>query len=224
VVGEQLTYQPVRIPDQRFNAYVRSDKQPAWWQGPGDLSGLPVGEQTFAGVRFRLADFTTSPVPSAFMLRGAGSSVKDERIDGLVIGAKADALFFLHTSNPEPRAIAEWERHSKQRRERRETVEPPLLLTYRVGYSDNTSVDVPVHWGQEVGSWLTHDPQGLPHAAVAWTGTLPAAKNGEQATVWLMQWTNPRPAVAITTIDLIAGEAKWGSTALLAITTATAHQ
>ena len=36
-----------------------------------------------------------------------------------------------------------------------------------------------------------------------------------------MQWTNPRPQVAIATIDLVAGEEKWGSPAVFAITAAT---
>lgn len=222
VVGSQLRYAPVKIPDQRFNAYVRSDKQPGWWKGPGDLSGLPVGEQTFAGVRFQLADFTTSPVPSAFMLRGFESTVKDDHLDGIPVNAKADAVFLLHTCHQNPQAINEWERQAKGRREHGEVLEPPVILSYRIHYADGKDVVVPARWGQDIGDWLAKTPTGLPNAAVAWSGKLTNAPAGEQAVVWLMQWTNPRPEVAITTIDLVAGEAKWATAAVMGITTATA--
>ena len=220
VVGSQLAYAPVRIPDQRYNAYVRADMQPAWWKGPGDLSSLPVGEQTFAGVRFFLSNFSTSPVPTIFMLRGHEAQVKEERIEGLEVKAKADALFFLHTCNRNPNAIRDWERQAAQRRERKEAVEPPVVLTYRVRYADGGEALVPVRWGQEIGHWLARDPVGLPNAAVAWTGRLAGAKDGEQAVVWMMQWTNPRPEAEIAAVDLVAGEAKWASAAVLGLTTA----
>ena len=55
---------------------------------------------------------------------------------------------------------------------------------------------------------------------MAWTGRLAGAKDGEQAVVWMMQWTNPRPEAEIAAVDLVAGEAKWASAAVLGLTTA----
>ena len=221
VAGSQLTYAPVRIPDQRFNAYVRSDKQPAWWKGPGDLTGLPVGEQTFSGVRFFLSNFSTSPVPTVFMLRGKEASVKDERIDGLAVGAKADALFFLHTFNRSNDLVNLDKTAANLRSQRKEVPEPPTVLTYRVQYADGSETQVPVRWGREIGHWLAVEPKDLPAASVGWAGPLAGAKDGSQAVVYVMQWTNPEPTKAIASIDLVASDAKWGSAAVCAITTAT---
>ena len=36
-----------------------------------------------------------------------------------------------------------------------------------------------------------------------------------------MQWTNPKADLVIASIDVIAGEERWGSSALFAITPAT---
>lgn len=223
VVGSHLKYTPVKIPDQQFNAYVRTDKQPGWFPGPGDMSGLPVGDQVFSGVRFALPNFTTSTVPSVFMLRGAGGGqAQVETITGIAVKAKADALFFLHTFSILPHVIGNWENQARQAREqRRDLPEPPAVLTYKVHYADGSEVAVPVRWSRDIGNWLNPSPSGLPNAAVAWAGKLPEAKNGEQAVAYAMQWTNPKPELEIATVDLVAGAPEWGTAAVFAISTAT---
>ncbi|MBI5941324.1 MAG: hypothetical protein HY859_12940 [Caulobacterales bacterium] len=224
IAGQQLAYSPVAIPDSRFNAYVSKGKQPAWFAGPGDLSGLPVGEQTFAGVRFRFADFTTSPVPSAFMLRGRSATVKDAEIAGIEIKRSADALFLLHTC-AKGGDLDQWERQLRQARDQGKPLpEAPVLLTYRIRYEDGQTAEIPVRWGQDIGAWVAKAPQALPNAALAWAAPLTESKAGEQAVVWMMQWTNPRPTVAIATIDLVAGDEKWGAAAVLGITTASVRR
>jgi len=219
VAGSQLKYETVALPVERCTAYVTRDKQPAWWDGPADLGGLPVGEQIFAGVRFLLPTFTTSPVPTAYMLRGRGGTVKQGKIEQLPIARKADALFLLHTFNDR----GDLGRHLQQMRQKRgrgqDPGEYPTVLTYRVHYADGQVSDVPVRWSRDIGNWLSKAPSGLPNAGVAWAG--PAAADGQQPVVWIMQWTNPRPETEIATIDLIAGEERWGSAAVLGITAAT---
>ncbi len=218
VAGSQLKYETVALPVEQCTAYVNRDKQPSWWDGPTDMSGLPVGEQALAGVRFFLPTFTTSPVPTAFMLRGRGGKVKQDRIDKLAIGRKADALFMLHTHNDR----GDLARHMHWMKERRshgqDPGDVPAVLTYVVRYADGSTIDVPVRWNRDIGNWLQKTPSGLPNAAVGWAG--PAAE-GQQPVVWVMQWTNPKPELEIASIDLVAGEEKWGSAAVFAITTAT---
>jgi hypothetical protein len=222
LAGSQLAYAPVKIPDQQYNAYVRADKQPAWFKGPGDMSGLPVGEQTFSGARFLLSDFSTSPVPTAFMLRGFESSVKIDKIEGIAVKAKADAMFFLHTFHANPRQVAAYEKSAARARDRHEDApEAPTLLNYKVHYADGSEAMVPVRWGQEVGNWVNADPGSLPNASVAWAGRLAASTAGEKAVAYVMQWTNPKPELEIASLDLLAGDANWGSMAVFAITTAT---
>ncbi len=58
---------------------------------------------------------------------------------------------------------------------------------------------------------------------LAWAAPFPAQKSDEQAVVYQLTWSNPRPAVAIATIDLEYGDqgSRYGTPALLAITVAT---
>jgi beta-galactosidase len=222
LAGSQLAYAPVRIPDQQFNAYVSADKQPAWFKGPGDMAGLPVGEQTFSGVRFLLSDFSTSPVPTVFMLRGFESGVKTDKVAGIAVQAKADAVFFLHTCHANPRQVDGHAKALARARDRREDPpEAPVVMTYQVRYADGSEAAVPVRWGREVGNWVDSAPASLPNASIAWGGPLPASKAGEKAVAYVLQWTNPKPELEIASIDLLAGDANMGAMAIFAITTAT---
>jgi hypothetical protein len=47
---------------------------------------------------------------------------------------------------------------------------------------------------------------------------------GDQAVLYQLQWTNPRPDAEIASVDLVYGPdgSRWGTPALLAITAATA--
>ncbi len=223
VAGAQLKYEPVALPVEQCTAYVIHDKQPAWWEGPTDLAGLPVGEQTFAGVRFLLPKFTTSPVPTAFMLRGRGGTVNKDRIDKLPIRRKADALFFLHTHNDRGDLRGHMQGMKDRRREGQDPGEIPAVLTYVVRYADGSTVDVPVRWSRDIGNWLQKAPAGLPNASVGWAGPASPTSSGDsqQPVVWVMQWTNSKPDAEIASIDVVAGDERWGSPALFAITAAT---
>ncbi len=218
VVSSQLKYDPLVLPVEQCTAYVGRGKQPAWWDGPTDLAAMPAGEQVFAGVRFLLPRFTTSPVPTAYMLRGRGGTVRTDRIEQLPVGRKADALFFLHTHNDR----GDLGRHLQWMKERsRAGLDPgeiPVVLTYAVRYADGQTAEVPVRWGRDISNWLSREPTGRINAAVGWAGT--AAADGQQPVIYVMQWTNPRPDAVIAAIDLVAGEERWGSPAVFAITAA----
>ncbi len=107
VVGANLKYQPVAIPDKHLHRLFEREAKPGWFKnGPAGLDHLPVGEQKFAGVPFQLLDFRTSPVPSPLRLSGHGSEVKVQEVKGIKVDQKADALFFLHTFNARPEYFA----------------------------------------------------------------------------------------------------------------------
>ena len=170
VAGAGLQYEPVRIPDARFNAFVNRTGRPRWFPGPGDVSKMPVGDQTFANVDYHLSDFSTSPVPTVFMLKGSGSEVQETEVEGIEVGRAADALFFLHTFNPSG-SIGGWQRqYDEAIRRGRELPEPPVVFQYVVHYADGEQAIVPVVWQAGVGSWVSDAPAALPAAAVAWTG------------------------------------------------------
>jgi len=223
VAGAGLQYEPVRIPDARFNAFVNRQGRPRWFPGPGDLSKMPVGDQTFANVDYHLSDFSTSPVPTVFMLGGNGSEVQETEIEGIRVGRAADALFFLHTFHPSG-SIGGWQRqYDEAVRRGRALPEPPVVFQYVIHYADGQQALVPVVWRAGVGHWVSEAPTALPAAAVAWTGPL---SGEEQAVVYSMQWNNPRPNASIESIDVVSGPdgPKWGAPAVFAVTTAKAAQ
>jgi len=221
VAGAGLRYEPVQIPDSRFNAFVNRQGRPRWFSGPGDVGKLPVGDQTYANVDYHLSDFSTSPVPTVFMLKGNGSEVQETEIEGIRVGRAADALFFLHTFNPS-NSVNGWQRQYDDAVQRgRELPDPPILFQYLVHFADGGQAVVPVLWNTGTGHWISNEPTALPGAAVAWTTPL---TDQEHAVLYSMQWNNPRPKVAIESIDIISSPdgPKWGAPAVFAITTAQA--
>lgn len=208
-----LKFDPIPLGDQ-CNQYLTVDR--GWFDGPRDLGHIPGGEQKLAGVTFLVRDFKTSPVPSCIMLAGPGAKGKLPReFKGLKVDRKADALYFLHTFRRE----REW-------RPRGKDDTPPVVFKYVVRYADGQAADVPVRYGEGVDHWLLKEPAGLKAASLAWAAKFPGAADGdEQAAVYEMPWMNPRPDVAIATIDLVYDEkvgSQYGTPALLAVTAATA--
>jgi hypothetical protein len=214
-----LQYQVVQIPDARFNAFVHRQSRPRWFSGPGDVSRMPVGQQTYANVDYRLSDFSTSPVPTVFMLKGSGSDVQDTEIEDIRVGRAADAVFFLHTFHPSG-AIGGWQRKVDDAvRRRRDLPDPPVVFQYVIHYQDGQDQTVPVRWRTGVGPWVSQTPTALPEAAVGWTGEI---GDDSKAVVYSMQWNNPRPDATIESIDIVSSPdgPKWGAPAIFAITTA----
>ena len=215
VVGADIVYNPVELAPAVCTAYTKKDANPAWFSGgPGDLSAVPVGDQKFAGVAYKLPDFRTSPVPSAAMLKGPGSQAPNDTITGIAVKAKVEALFFLHTLN------ATGDAHNWKPQQN--NPEPPVVFVYVVHYADGSSVEIPVQWKKGIGHWVDTKPIALPEAQVAWAEPFPGQKD-QLAVLYSMQWNNPKPNVAIDSIDMKYGKdgARWGCPALLALTGAT---
>ena len=217
-----LRYFPVKPKEQQFTAFTTFQGQPSWLRDnrakDTDLSQMPVGEQRLAGVTYYLNDFSTSPVPTVIMLAGAGSTTKQTEMPGIAVGAKADALFFLHTFGAADPA----RRYDPEKR--REQDPDPVVLRYRVNYADGKSVEIPVIYKAGIDDWLQSKPLALKSAAVAWSA--PAKGNPSlQTTLYSMQWNNSRPEIEIKSIDILPGTIKdvqnWGAPVTLAITAAT---
>jgi hypothetical protein len=217
VVGAGLKYTPIPFEDGRPNAYLTRKAKTPWFSHRYDLGHIPVGENTFAGVRFALADFRTSPVPSCFMLKGHGSRAKDSEIKAIKVGRKCDALFFLHALNASHR-LRNW------KPPRRGDKTPPTVFQYVVHYADGRSTAAPVVWRRGAAHWLDAKPTALMSAAVAWAAAFEGDASGDKAVVYSMQWNNPRPGVRIESVDLTYGPdgERWGTPALLAVTAAEA--
>ncbi len=215
VVGMDIDYAPVVWQDGLANAFLARQESGGWFDR-ADFSQFPVGEQTLGQVPYSIPDFRTSPVPSAILLKGEGSSATVSEVKGIQVGRQADALFFLHTARlgaacrkqiaPGRKGPLPEDRH-------------PTVFVYRVHYADGRQVEVPVRAGIEIGDWRRGRVETLPRASVAWRAPL---EQGDEAGVYAFQWANPRPGTPIASIDLVTSDdGKWGAPALLAITVAT---
>ncbi len=208
-----LKYQPLLL-DEQCNQYLSKDR--GWFGGDRDLTHIPVGNQNLGGVTYAIRDHRTSPVPSCVMLAGPGARGKlPAVVKGLRANCKADVLFFLHTFY---QTAPSWALLPRDR-------PPAMVFKYVVHYADGTTADVPVRFSQGVDNWTTKSPAGLKDAALAWAGPFPGDKSGDQAVLYQLAWTNPRPKETIVSIDLtregVEGDGG-GTPVLLAITAAKA--
>lgn len=175
-----LKTSPVSL-EGKCNLYLSASQ--GWPVEENDLSHFPLGEQRFAGVRYEIRDFKTSPLESAVTLQCLRGINAPREVNGIMVQRSADALFFLHTFVRK----REWQPRS-------ETDKPPVIFKYVVHYADGVDETVDVRYGLGADHWRQENPKGLLNAALAW------AVDG--AAVYSMQWNNPYPDKKIVSIDL----------------------
>jgi beta-galactosidase len=189
VAGANLAYQPIAL-NELCNQGLTKER--GWFDDEkADLGAFPVGENRFAGVSYLVRDFKTSPLPCAISLEGPHLKTQLPReVKGVPVKSKADALFFLHTS----KQIAPWQPPQQGDKT------PPTLWNYVIHYADGQTATVPVRYGEGAGNWLQKQPHGLAEAVVAWASKV--GDQDDQAVVWQMQWTNPRPDAEVESVDV----------------------
>jgi hypothetical protein len=206
-----LAFEPVGI-YEKCNQYMTKDR--GWFKGNADVSHAPAGLTRLAGVPYQIVDFRTSPVPSCIMLGGPQAKGDlPQEVTGIPVGRKANCLFLLHT----------YQRAQTWRPAANNTVPPPVFV-YVVHYADGGVETVPVRYESGAGNWLMDEPQGLAEAALAWAARPAGQEEGPHAALFSFQWRNPRPEVAIESVDMkydAQAGSRWGTPALLAITAAT---
>ncbi|MBE0534413.1 MAG: hypothetical protein IH624_02005 [Phycisphaerae bacterium] len=225
VPGVNLAYRTVDI-SGFCNRFIAESRGRAGWFGRRgqDLARLPLGENTFANVKFHVIDFSTSPVPDCVMLgglRGSPEGLSGE-VRGITIGRRADVLFFLHAANV-TRPLDDRERRRLESSDDRFAL--PEAARYVLNYADGESVVVPVILEKHIDHWIQEEPRDLEGAAAAWSAKL-SEDNPQQAVLYAMKVANPRPQVEIQSADMLPGLNSDGKVAnravpaLLAITLA----
>ncbi len=206
IAGANLQYTPIDL-SQVANQF--RDEQGWFGDARHTFKDLPVGRQTFAGVAYDVYQFATSPVPTAVMLGGPRiPGHLPDAVKGIAVNRKADALFFLQA--------ARIDRPRTQQEKKAGTFGE--VGRYVVHYADGQTAEVPIRAEQSVANYIQQgQPQPVPGAQVAWSAPYDDQKI---AVAYSQQWTNPRPNVAITTVDLVAGPDHAGVPALLALTAA----
>jgi RNA polymerase sigma factor (sigma-70 family) len=179
-VAVQPSSSPPRTP-RRFldlqphaNQKLNEDFHPL--QKGNNLANLPAGEQTLAGVKFRVGE-------GLIQLRGRGAQ-HPEKVTGIAVGEKFSRLYALHA--------AQWDAEKPDTQ----------VGYYTVHYEDDTRETIPLVFGKDVSNWwLTCKESG--RAEVAWTGTNENARTASNTTIrlYVTRWQNPRPDRTVTGID-----------------------
>ena len=163
------------------NASLRDEKSGdgvgGWTdQGENDLRELPLGKQTLGGVPFHVRD-------ACLVLHSPEhAAMRPKRIEGIAVGRALREIHFLHA--------AAWGGRPGQR-----------IACYVVHYADGSEHRIPVTYGTSVVDWWHESPRDLTGAALAWHGKNPVHT---PVSVYRMAWTNPRPRVAVKSVDIVS--------------------
>lgn len=149
------------------------------------LEMLP-GEQTLGGVNFK--------VEPKFMCLGGKqgtSSSFPARIDGIPVRKKCERLHFLHATG--------WKAPK----------DGTPIGHYEIHYADGTIEMAKIVYGVDVRDWWnTDNTAAVDDGRMVWTGSNPAVMQPNSAAsgirLFMSTWENPRPDVAIESIDFVS--------------------
>jgi beta-galactosidase len=210
VPGVNADFTPIDI-TKYANRHIKPRDGQAGWFGDRnrDLGHLTVGQQFLADVLYHVSDYVNAPVPQAIMLGGPAPQTE---VKGIAINRKADALYFLHAAN-----VTQPVRDNERRRR---DFKLPELLQYVVHYADGSTVEVPVLLEENVDHWLQPTPRPLPNARIAWSIPFPnSPSDAPRPMLYSMTWNNPKPEVAIVSVDVVRGkDGHRAAVAVLAVT------
>jgi hypothetical protein len=165
------------------------------------LVNVPTGEQTFAGVKFKVGkNYIQLNSP---LLKVA----KPEKVEGIPVGKAVSKLHFLHSTifgNADPKIE-----------------DGTLIAEYVVRYEDGPAETISVKYGVDVRDWWYS--KGAPAVEtkekVAWEGENEAAKlNNKGVRLYLTTWKNPKPGKKVIAIDFVRAEGTQASPFCVAIT------
>lgn len=175
-----------------FQDDVPNDQKGGWTdQGSNDLRFFPVGIQTFSGVPFKIIDPEENSGRSCIILKGSPRPYFPEKVKNIQVNEKVKYLYFLHT--------VAWGDKGE-------------LFKYRVFYDDGSIEEIPINYKSEVRGWW--GGVAATRAKIAWLGKN-AATN--KIAVYCYRWSNPRPEVTITRLDIISNNTR-AVPAIIAIT------
>jgi hypothetical protein len=142
-----------------------------------NLLALPTGQQTFAGVKFKIG-------PGLIRLRGTDDQTSPEKADGLKVNTTFSKLYILHACHNGANDNA-------------------IIGYYTVHYENKSHETIPIVFGSDVLDWwYKADSKEPTRARVAWKGDNDDAKNqGAKIRLYLTTWKNPEPARKVVSVD-----------------------
>lgn len=156
-----------------------------------DVSSLPAGEQTCAGVKFQVGK-------GVLQLTSTIETIADlpEEVKGLKVEATVSKLHFLHASAYRAK-------------------EGTIIGYYTVNYTDGGDETIPVVYGKDVRDWwVIADSRETTRGKVGWEGEIRSSK----LRLFVTTWKNPDPSRKVKSIDFGSTKAAEASPFCVAIT------
>jgi hypothetical protein len=165
------------------------------------LAEVPIGEQTLAGVKFRI-DKKYIQLNSPLL-----KEPKPEKVEGITVGRKLNKLHLLHSTifgNANPKVE-----------------DGTVIAEYKVNYDDGTAATIKMKYGEDVRDWwyVKDSPKSETSEKVAWEGENEATKpQGRGIRLYLTTWKNPNSSKKVTSIDFVRNADTQASPLCVAIT------
>jgi hypothetical protein len=152
------------------------------------LSELPTGEQTLAGVKFKVG-------PGLIQLGSTLMESWPEKVEDIVIDRKVARLHFLHATS--------YGGGPNQPGGQGFVADGIEIGKYKVHYDDDSQAEIPITYGEDVRDWWYLDGEAEPSKGkVAWKGDNEyATRIGAHLRLYVSTWTNPKPDKKVLMID-----------------------
>jgi hypothetical protein len=171
--------------------YTYLDLQPKGTQSLSDdlhgvdgnnWSRVPRGEQTLAGVKFRIGE-------KMIHLKSEHVEEMPAKVEGIQVDSAFDRLHILHsTGYGEVDPLME---------------DGTEIGAYVVNYADKTKERIPIRYGEDLRDWWDWNRTETKKAREAWVGTNPTSDaENHKIRLWSAVWENPHPARSVATIDV----------------------
>ena len=156
-----------------------------------DLLALGSGEQTMAGVRFRIGEGTIQ----------LSCSREDElpaQVEAIAVRRRVAKLYVLHA--------AQWINSQTRIPDGTE------IGNYQVHYVDGSQETIPIVSGEDVRDWWSLDHAKLvTRGQVVWVGRNEAAtKAGHYLRLYMTAWENPHPEKTVAHLDYVSAMTEAG--------------
>lgn len=190
---EPRSFRTVDITPYCNERTVDSERRDGWMGlGPKeDLRHLPVGIVWVGDVPFRIADPAANAGRNCVMLAGDPGQTTSypEAIYEIAVGARAECIWLLHTCSIPP----------TRERSLYATRNPGILGHYVVNYADGETATIPLRYLSNIHDW--NGQCGPAQAVGVWEGH---TDGGSLVSLGAVQWRNPRPEVAVRSMDFIS--------------------
>jgi hypothetical protein len=187
-----------------YNAGLKESWYPGVGLGTSDLSEVPHGIQTFAGVQF--------DVRGLIQVNAESTSGEDypRGVSGIAVQRACRRLHFLHAA-----IDASYARVVPDGTEIR-------IGYYSIHYSNGELVHIPIVIGQSLADWFTQPNQEKETFTIARTGqNAESRRQGRTIRLFKSTWENPTPAETIRSIDFgvsVLANTFWSAPFLVAVT------